>query len=94
MVVDLFGNDIFMKVIAVIPARANSKGLKNKKIYGACLDVFDFEKSSFEKIEKSETLEDLIKSDKVILSPHIAGWTFESYEKLSKILLSKILLNH
>ena len=70
------------------------KGLKNKKIYGACLDVFDFEKSSFEKIEKSETLEDLIKSDKVILSPHIAGWTFESYEKLSKILLSKILLNH
>ena len=70
------------------------RGLKTKKIFGACLDVFDFENISFEHIEKSETLKDLINSDKVILSPHIAGWTFESYEKLSKILLTKILLNH
>ena len=70
------------------------RGLKNKKISGACLDVFDFEKASFEQIEKSEALKELISTDKVILSPHIAGWTFESYEKLSKILLSKILLNH
>lgn len=69
------------------------RGLKTKKIIGACLDVFDFENTSFEQIEKSEILNDLINSDKVILSPHIAGWTFESYEKLSKILLSKILLN-
>ena len=70
------------------------RGLKNKKISGACLDVFDFEKNSFEQIEKSETLKELISNDKVILSPHIAGWTYESYVKLSKILLSKILLNH
>ena len=70
------------------------RGLKNKKISGACLDVVDFEKTSFEQIEKSEALKGLISADKVILSPHIAGWTFESYEKLSKILLSKILLNH
>jgi len=69
------------------------RGLKNKKISGACLDVFDFEKTSFEQIEKSETLKELINSDKVILSPHIAGWTFESYEKLSKILLRKIFNN-
>ena len=70
------------------------RGLKNKKISGACLDVFDFEKTSFEQIEKSEALKELISVEKVILSAHIAGWTFESYEKLSKILLSKILLNH
>jgi len=70
------------------------RGLKNKKISGACLDVFDFEKTSFEQIEKSEALKELISTDKVILSSHIAGWTFESYERLSKILLTKILLNH
>ena len=70
------------------------RGLKNKKISGACLDVFDFEKTSFEQIKKSEALKELISTDKVILSSHIAGWTFESYERLSKILLSKILLNH
>ena len=70
------------------------RGLKSKKISGACLDVFDFEKTSFEQIKKSEALKELISTDKVILSSHIAGWTFESYERLSKILLSKILMNH
>ncbi|MGK0458136.1 MAG: D-3-phosphoglycerate dehydrogenase, partial [Polaribacter sp.] len=29
-------------------------------------------------------------SDKVILSPHIAGWTMESNEKLAQTIVDKI----
>jgi len=68
--------------------------LKSGKIKGACLDVLEYEKSSFENLNASELPGDfkyLIDSDKVILSPHIAGWTHESYEKLSRVLGNKIL---
>ncbi len=72
-------------------------GLKSEKILGACLDVFEYEDTSFEKfsIESAglNTNPDwnyLTQSDKVILSPHIAGWTFESYRKISEVLLKKI----
>jgi D-3-phosphoglycerate dehydrogenase len=64
------------------------------KVAGACLDVLEFEKSSLEGLENQTVPEELIKlrnSDKVILSPHIAGWTVESYFKLSNVLADKIL---
>lgn len=65
--------------------------LNDGSISGACLDVLEFEKTSFNETFFSEEFNELIKSEKVILSPHIAGWTHESYEKLSKVLLAKIL---
>ncbi len=61
---------------------------------GAALDVLEFEKQSFEKL--SETLDSnsellyLIKSKKIIITPHIAGWTHESKINLAKIILKKI----
>ncbi len=65
------------------------------KCKGAALDVNEFEKTSFEEFFKSEKLPDglnyLLASDKVILTPHIGGWTNESYFKLSNILADKIL---
>jgi len=64
--------------------------LQNGKVLGACLDVLEFEKSSFETLEKSEVFQQLIQSEKVILSPHIAGWTVESNFKLAQVLLDKI----
>ncbi len=68
------------------------RGLKSKKILGACLDVFEFEKDSFEKIiQKPNKLQEITKLKNVVFSPHIAGWTKESYRKLSEILLKKIL---
>lgn len=61
------------------------------KIAGACLDVLEFEGSSFEKLDQeNEVYQRLIRSDKVILSPHIAGWTHESYFKLADFLFKKI----
>ena len=71
------------------------KGLQNGKILGAGLDVLEHESSSFNSIFLEKKIPELIKylinDENVILSPHVAGWTYESYEKLSKIILGKIL---
>ena len=70
------------------------EALKNGKVRGACLDVLEYEKSSLEGLEKDPSLtamRDLIAMPNVVLSPHIAGWTHESYEKLSSVLAGKIL---
>ena len=70
------------------------EALKTGKIKGACLDVHEYEKSSFENFNLEELPEDfqyLIQSDKVILAPHIAGWTIQSKEKLAQAILDKIL---
>jgi D-3-phosphoglycerate dehydrogenase len=68
-------------------------GLKSGKILGACLDVLEHESSSFENISQDKNnneLEYLKQVKNVILSPHIAGWTHESYFKLSNVLAEKI----
>jgi len=68
------------------------KNMKVGKVLGVCLDVLEYEKSSLEGLtERPEALEYLTKSDRVVLTPHIAGWTTESYRKLSEVLADKIL---
>jgi len=68
--------------------------LKTGKIHGAGLDVLEYEKASFEnmfpKNELPEAFQYLIKADNVILSPHVAGWTVESLEKLAVTVIDKI----
>ena len=69
------------------------KGLKSKKIQGACLDVLEYEKSTFENTfsEKIDVdFQYLLSCKNLLLSPHVAGWTIESYEKLSIVLADKI----
>lgn len=70
--------------------------LQNKKILGAGLDVLEYEKTSFENLFSGNKIPDafsyLIASDNVILSPHIAGWTLESKEKLAQTIVDKIQL--
>lgn len=68
--------------------------IKDKKVLGACLDVLEYEKLSFEQLSKigdNQELRFLLESKNVILSPHIAGWTHESRLKISEILTKKIL---
>jgi D-3-phosphoglycerate dehydrogenase len=70
------------------------KNIGSGKVLGACLDVLEYEMVSFENLDASslpEAFRDLVKSDKVILSSHIAGWTHESNEKIAKVLAAKIL---
>jgi len=67
--------------------------LESGKILGAGLDVLEYEKSSFEQLFEEEipqAFSYLLQSDKVILSPHIAGWTFESHERLAQVIADKI----
>lgn len=66
--------------------------LNEKKILGAGLDVIDIESSSFNNIEKelNPYFNELINLKNVIITPHIAGWTFESNVKLSQIIVDKI----
>jgi D-3-phosphoglycerate dehydrogenase len=70
------------------------EALKSGKILGAGLDVLEYEKSSFENLFSDDKMPSafqyLIKSDNVILSPHIAGWTIESNEKLAQTIVDKI----
>ena len=72
------------------------QALESGKILGAGLDVLEYEKLSFETLfndkNTPEAFDYLLKSSKVLLSPHIAGWTFESHERLALDILNKIML--
>ncbi|NHF60628.1 hydroxyacid dehydrogenase [Flavobacteriaceae bacterium TP-CH-4] len=68
--------------------------LKSGKILGAGLDVLEYEKSSFENLfadhELPAAFQKLIKAQNVLLSPHVAGWTLESKEKLAQTIVDKV----
>jgi len=70
-----------------------AEALRSGKILGAGLDVLEYEKSSFEQLFTNEVPEEfqyLLDADNVLLSPHIAGWTFESHERLAQVIADKI----
>lgn len=81
-------------------ARGNSvvtkdlvEALQSGKILGAGLDVLEYEKLSFETLfedEKPVAFEYLLQAKNVLLTPHIAGWTFESHQKLAQTIVDKI----
>lgn len=68
--------------------------LKTGKIFGAALDVLEYEKLSFENLfidtEKPVAFNYLLEAENVLLTPHIAGWTYESHEKLAQTIVDKI----
>ena len=67
--------------------------LKSGKILGAGLDVLEYEKASFESLFNSglpEAFEYLTNANNVLLTPHVAGWTVESKEKLAQTIVDKI----
>lgn len=79
---------------SVVDTSALVKHLRTGKILGAALDVLEYENLSFEDIEKQELKEDFLwmsNAENVIFSPHIAGLTHESYLKLAKVTLEKIM---
>ena len=79
---------------AIVDTAALVDGLKQRQVLGACLDVLEYEKTSFEQLFDTHTmpapLRYLTQSERVILSPHIAGWSKESFEKMARVMLDKI----
>ena len=94
---DGLGRSVFLLNLSrgkIVSAKALIRAIESGVVLGAGLDVNEFEKASFETFFEEampEELGYLLQSDKVILTPHIGGWTHESYFRLSDVLADKIL---
>ena len=82
---------------ALQPFIVNNGGIdisKTGKILEAALGVLEYEKLSFENLfidsEKPVAFNYLLEAENVLLTPHIAGWTYESHEKLAQTIVNKI----
>lgn len=78
----------------IVQTEALLRGIEQQKIKAAGLDVLEYESKDFESLFSTETptaLRQLIQSNKVLLTPHVGGWTKESYFKLSDVLADKII---
>lgn len=71
-----------------VQTRAVLNAIKQGKVLGAGLDVLEIEK--FPTLAEQEWFDELRKSGKVILTPHVAGWTFDSYRKISEVMAAKL----
>ena len=101
MINDSFINNFKKSFYLINTARGSAvvtnhlvEALINKKVSGACLDVLEYEKLSFENLFENdnfpEAFDYLINADNVLLSPHVAGWTVESKIKLAQTIVDKI----
>jgi len=89
-----FVNPVFVLNISrgkVVKTKDLYKALNEGLVLGAGLDVLEEESSDFDLTRSKEIIQQLNELPNVILTPHVAGWTTESYYKLSKVLADKIL---
>ena len=85
------------KVIILNTSRGNVvktldlvEALEQEEVGGACLDVFENEKPHTFSLSETNTYTRLYSMDNVVLSPHVAGWTKESLEKIAHVTLTKL----
>ena len=80
---------------SAVKTAALVQAIKQGKVKGAALDVLEYEKSSFENLLEEEDNHDLnylLQAPNVLLTPHIAGWSFESHRKLAELIARQIVL--
>ncbi len=75
----------------ILSLKALKYYLEKNKIIGAALDVLENEDIKKLDDDERKMFNFLIESNKIILTPHIAGWSFESYELISQVLAEKII---
>ena len=69
-----------------------NEALQEKVFKGAVLDVLENEKFSQMTQAQRLSFDKLAERENVLFSPHVAGWTFQSYEKINKVLVEKIAM--
>lgn len=72
----------------IVNTEAVLRKIAEGKILGAGLDVLEAEK--FPALAEQPWFDQLVNNDRVVLSPHVAGWTMESYRKISEVLAEKL----
>lgn len=72
----------------VVNTQAVLDAIGSGKILGAGLDVLEAEK--FPVLSEQPWYAALKESPKVLLTPHIGGWTVDSYRKISEVLADKL----
>jgi D-3-phosphoglycerate dehydrogenase len=72
----------------VVKTQAVLDAIKREKILGAGLDVLEVEK--FPALAEQSWFEELKQSGKILLTPHVAGWTFDSYRRISEVMAEKL----
>lgn len=72
----------------ILNTAALLRAIESGKVIGAGLDVLEVEK--FPNLEELEWFNQLRKNEKVLLSPHVAGWSVESYRRISEVLAEKL----
>jgi D-3-phosphoglycerate dehydrogenase len=91
--IDRFSKPFYLMNLArgkVADLTAVVEGLKSGKILGACLDVLENEKLKTFDEPQQQVFDYLTHSDRVVLTPHIGGWTQESYVRINEVLLRQI----
>ncbi|MBO0938854.1 2-hydroxyacid dehydrogenase [Fibrella sp. HMF5335] len=75
----------------VVSLSAVVAGLQSGKVRGACLDVQENEKLKTLTPTQQANFDYLRQSDRVIMTPHIAGWTHESYVRINEVLVEQLV---
>lgn len=66
------------------------RGLESGNLRGACLDVLENEKLTKLTPDQQTAFDYLRQSNRVVLTPHVAGWTHESYVRINEVLVRQI----
>ena len=64
--------------------------MEEGRIGGVCLDVLENERPNTWSNEEARLYSFFQESNRAVLTPHIAGWTFESLRLIASVLLTKI----
>ena len=78
----------------VVDTAALLEALDNGRVRGAGLDVLEFERPDLSGLDREaggETLDRLLRHERVLITPHVAGVTHEGKEKMAAVLADKIL---
>lgn len=90
---DRFRKDVFLLNSArgkIVTFRTLAEALRRGKLRGVALDVLENEQLAKLTDEQRRYFDELVQSDRVLFTPHVAGWTHASYRKISEVLVEKI----